>query len=168
MQHGIAIGPAEQAEVASGAADRQVADGVAETVELAGERLAIPVPEIRVPHRLEASRPAGRGASVDVRAQHVVAGKVGGGDGGCAVHALQVRPRGAVLGAEGGYDGPVDCGGGAVLGAEIEARRKTDLRAVAQRIIPSAPALAVLQRQTRRAGTVEVGVDIDIAMGSQR
>ena len=115
-------------------------------------------------NRPKAACPARRGAGIDVRAQCVVARPV-------AVHALQVRARGAALGAQRGQDGVaahravaaqprlVTAGGG-----QVDGRVDQVVRRVARRH----RALPVVQRQPGGARGVELRLHGQAAARRQR
>ena len=112
-----------------------------------------------------ADLPAGCGGGVDICAQHVVAIQL-------AINALQVGAGDAAGRSQGGNHRVA--GAYAVraqFGAEVLPGRQIHLGAATQlvhgRIAGGSGTLAVFQRQAGRAGTVQVGVDIDVALRVQ-
>ncbi|OEZ45831.1 hypothetical protein JAB1_57900 [Janthinobacterium sp. MP5059B] len=163
LNQGILGGDGKQAAalVARGS-HTELIDRVAEPIEHAAKTcVAAEWREANAP----AGLPAGCGGGVDVCAQHIIPIQL-------AINALQVGASDAAGCSQGGNHRVA--GAHAVraqFGAEVLPGGQTHLRAAAQlihgRVAGGSSALAVFQRQAGRAGTVQVGIDIDVALGIQ-
>ena len=166
LDQGILGGNGKQAAAAAVSRHHaELIDGMTEAIEDAAKgRIPAQRHEARIP---PIGVPGGRGGGggVDICAQHIIAIQL-------AINALQVGARDTAVGAQGGNHRVA--GAYAVraqFGAEILSSGQIYLGAAAQLVhgcvAGGGGALAVFQRQAGRAGTVQGGIDVDVALRVQ-
>ena len=140
----------------------EVIDRVAKPIKHAAKtRVAAQRREAPAIHDL----PAGCRRGIDIGAQHIIAIQL-------AINALQVGARHAAARSQGGDDRVSRARAiRAQLGAEVLPGRQIHLRAATQlidgRVADGGGALAVFQRQAGRAGAIQGGIDVDVALRVQ-
>ncbi len=139
--------------------DNEIADGMAQAVEVAGKLSS------RCTHRCKARAciPATGQQGIDVRSQRIVASQV-------AVHALQGSAGDITRYAQAVDDGEgLDNAIRTQFGTKVEPGGKIDLGTGCEQVVAGVAcshcALTIFKRETGSTRAVQVGVDVDIALG---